>query len=136
MRAPIIPAKSALVATAIPTGDSVGFASISAIIVAPDSLCTDQDIDSGDGRHCPSPSLNSSSWAGFPTVRRPRQPRGLRSRLGLVRCPSATSRLIGEPLAFDAQQREISPHLIINAELDPVGIAEIELAQIPMQMSL
>src|ERR1700730_6566471 len=60
--------------------------------------------------------------------------RRLRSRLGLVCCPLLTSCLIGETFSFDALQREIGPRRVVNAELDAVGIAEVELAQIPFQM--
>ena len=62
--------------------------------------------------------------------------RRLRPRLGLVRCPLATSCLIGETFAFDALQGEIGPRHVVNAELDAIGIAEVELAQIPLQMGL
>jgi hypothetical protein len=65
-----------------------------------------------------------------------RSHRRLRSRLGLVRCPLATSCLIGQSLAFDALQSEIGPRHVVNAELDAIGITEIELAQIPFQMGL
>jgi len=47
----------------------------------------------------------------------------------------ATSCLISEPLALDALQGSFSPTKIIDAELDSVVVAEIELGQIPLQMS-
>ena len=65
-----------------------------------------------------------------------RRPRHRRSRLDRLRCPLATSRLIGETFAFDALQREIGPRHVVKAERDAIGIAEVELAQIPLQMGL
>ena len=44
------------------------------------------------------------------------------------------SRSIGEPLSDDAGERPVGPLYIINAERDPLVVAEIELGQIPVQM--
>ena len=48
--------------------------------------------------------------------------------------PSATSRFVGEPLALGAFQRERGALGVVHAELLPVGIPEIELGQIPLQV--
>lgn len=58
------------------------------------------------------------------------------SRLGRCFCPSATSRLIGEPLAFDAFKSFVGACNVVEAELDAVIIAEIELRNIPLQVRL
>ena len=43
-------------AIAIPGGESVGLASMSAMIFASDLVGADQDSGGREGRHCPSPS--------------------------------------------------------------------------------
>jgi len=45
-----------------------------------------------------------------------------------------TSRSIGEPLAFEAYEREIGAGYIIHSARFAVRIAEIELDQVPLQM--
>jgi hypothetical protein len=57
------------------------------------------------------------------------------SRLGCLFWPSATSRFVGEPLATHSKQRQIGAFHVINPELHSVRVAEIKLAQIPLQMS-
>ena len=44
--------------------------------------------------------------------------------------------VIGEPLAFDAEQSAGGASSIINAKLDAIAIAEIELGEIAVQMPL
>jgi len=110
---------SAPLAMAMPGGDSTGPASVIAMIVAPDSLRTDQDSDGGEGRQCPSPLSNGNlSCTGLP--------------LGGL----ATSCLIREPLPFDAIERTLRAAAVVNAEFFPVVISEIELGEIPPQMFL
>jgi len=46
----------------------------------------------------------------------------------------STSRSIGEPLSLEALQSNVGTAHVINAQPFAVGIAEIELAQIPAQM--
>jgi hypothetical protein len=77
---------------------------------APDSLCTDQASEDGDGRHCPSPSI---------------PPLGL----GAISC------FIRDTLAPRTLQRVISTLRVIHAKRNPVVVPEIELAQIPLQMN-
>ena len=48
---------------------------------------------------------------------------------------SDTSRSISQPLANDAFQSDIGACRIINAKLDPVRIAEIELRNIAVQVA-
>lgn len=43
---------------------------------------------------------------------------------------------IGEPLAFDALKEFGGTRGVINAELDAVAVAEIELGEIAVQVSL
>ena len=76
-------------------------------------------------------SKGNSSWSGSASRRYPRH---LRGRLGRLRSPLARSCLIGKPLADNAFQSEIGALLIVNAELNAVGIAEIKLRKIPLQM--
>jgi len=56
------------------------------------------------------------------------------SERGRVRYPLATSCSIGKPLAHCALYGEISARLVVNAHGDPIGVTEIELAQIAMQV--
>jgi len=60
-------------------------------------------------------SNGNSSWRGSEDADLYR-----RNRLGWVRCPLATSCLIGETLAFDTIQREIGAPHVVNAKLVPV----------------
>jgi hypothetical protein len=46
------------------------------------------------------------------------------------------SRSIGEPLSDDTPERAIGPLYVINSERNPLVVAEVELAQIPLQMLL
>ncbi len=46
------------------------------------------------------------------------------------------SRFISKPLAFDAEQRAIGARYIVDAQLDPVGVAEVEFGQITMKVAL
>jgi hypothetical protein len=46
------------------------------------------------------------------------------------------SRSIGEPLSDDTPERAIGPLYVINYERNPLVVAEVELAQIPLQMLL
>ena len=99
---------------------------------APDSLRNDQDSDGGEGSQCPSPLSNgNSSWSGSDglTLRCQCQ-RGL----GLCLRTFATSCLIGEPLALDASESNFGTSTVINSQLDPIVVAEIELRQIPPQL--
>lgn len=89
----------------------------------------------------PAPLSNGSSgWLGSnKTVGGRRQlllglGLGLGLGFGLFRWPSATSRLISQPLAFDADQRNISALFVVNAELNPIRIPEVKFAQIAPQM--
>ena len=63
-----------------------------------------------------------------------RHPRHLRSRLGLLRCPLATSCLISEALAFDTIKGSFRAPTVINAECDPIVVAEVELGQVLLQV--
>jgi hypothetical protein len=49
-------------------------------------------------------------------------------------CPASASCSIGEPLPFGTNDRQIGTRHVIDPELDPIGIAEIEFGQIPVQM--
>jgi hypothetical protein len=83
-------------------------------------------------RYIVASSNGNSSWSGSASIFLAR--RLGRGRLGRLRWPLATSCLIGQPLAFDALQREIGPRYVVNAKFNPVRITEVEFAQIPLQM--
>lgn len=44
--------------------------------------------------------------------------------------------IIGEPLAFNALENFCRAHGVVNAELDPVAVTEIEFREISVQMRL
>ena len=89
--------------------------------------------DGGDGCHDPSPSIKGNcSWRGSAGGCARRRFSEGRRRFGL---PSATSRSIGQPLAFCANERAVSAGQIVDTEADPVVMAEIKLSRIAMQVS-
>jgi hypothetical protein len=55
---------------------------------------------------------------------------------GSRRCPLSTNCSISQPFAFGADQGAIGPHLVVNTQFDAVEVTEIELSQIPLQVSL
>src|SRR5713101_6021429 len=79
---------------------------------APELVGAYQDSEAGSGRHAPIP------------------------RLSRLNDHLPTSRSIGESLADYAADRAISALSIINAELDPVTIPEIEFGKVAVQMLL
>ena len=46
------------------------------------------------------------------------------------------SRFISQPLAFDTNQGSVGAFDVVNFEFRPVGVSEIKLGNIPMQMFL
>ena len=52
-------------------------------------------------------------------------------RFGLL---ALRSRFIGQPLAFDAEQRAFGASSVVNAEFDAIGVAEIELGEIAVKV--
>src|ERR1051326_4002135 len=46
----------------------------------------------------------------------------------------ATSCFVGKPLALEATQRDLGTLNVVEAEFDPVGVAEIEFVAVPMQV--
>jgi hypothetical protein len=66
----------------------------------------------------------NSSWRGSPLSERDRVVDGF----------LATSCLIREPLALCTDKSAIGAGLIVDAELDPIVVAEIELGQIPINV--
>ena len=48
--------------------------------------------------------------------------------------PCSTSRFIGQPLANDTFERDFCAHRVVETNLFPVAVTEVELAQITMQM--
>ena len=48
----------------------------------------------------------------------------------------ATRLSVGQPLAGDAFDRECGPRCVIETERDPIVIAEVEFAEIPLQVLL
>ena len=62
--------------------------------------------------------------------------RQCRSDFGRLRWPLATSCFIGQPLALGTFDREVGALNVIKSEFDSMGIAEIKLAQVPLQMGL
>jgi hypothetical protein len=79
-------------------------------------------------------SNGNSSWHGSAAIFARRRHESC--RLGRLRWPFATSCFVGQSFSFDALQREVGPRGVVNAELDAIGIAEVEVAQIPRQMGL
>lgn len=80
-------------------------------------------------------SLNgNSSWPVSTLAGSRHSQRQRFSRLGLVRCPLATSCFIGQPLALGADDGEIGALGVVNAKLDAVAVPEIELTEIPLQV--
>lgn len=51
-------------------------------------------------------------------------------------CPFSTNCSISQPLALGTHQGEIGPCMIINPQLGPVGIAEVEFSQVSVKMRL
>jgi hypothetical protein len=56
--------------------------------------------------------------------------------LGLCFCPCDTSRFVGQALADGANNRNGGALLIVNPDLLPIGVAEIEFAKVTLQVSL
>jgi len=53
---------------------------------------------------------------------------------GRLRCPASTNCSVGQPLAFGADDGEVGALPVVNAQFDPVRVAEIELGQVAVQM--
>ena len=81
--------------------------------------------------HNVSSSKGNSSCAGCGSRRFPRHCLG---RLGRLRSPLATSRFVSEALAARSFNRQIGALHVVNTELDPIGVPEIELVQVAVQM--
>ena len=91
--------------------------------------------DDGDGCHDPSPSIKGSHSCRGSGLKVDRE----RRRLSVGRrvfAPRETSCSIGQPLALGADNRAVGARLVIDAERDPVVVAEIELGRVAMQMRL
>jgi hypothetical protein len=79
-------------------------------------------------------SNGSRSWRGSGSKdERGRRRLSERRRDGAAR---ETSCFISQPLALCAYQRAIGPRHVINAERDPIVVAEIKLGRVAMQMRL
>src|SRR5205823_6677830 len=93
---------------------------------APGLVGTYQDSEGGGGRHRSSPLSNgSSSWRGSPSRRLPRQ--GLERDFFFFARLSATSCLIGQPLALCALDRAIGALGILDADGGSMVVAKVEL---------
>ena len=55
---------------------------------------------------------------------------------GRPRCPASTNCSVGQSLALSTNQSQIGSGMIVISGLDPIRIAEVKLAEIPLQVSL
>ena len=53
---------------------------------------------------------------------------------GSRRCPCSTNCSIGQPLPLGALDSQVVASDIVDAQLDAVGVAEVELGQVAVQM--
>ena len=105
--------------------------SLGNIIVAPDSVGTCQDSEGGDDRHWSSPLLNGShNWRLSCKCQWRLRYRIYRSALA----PVEVSCFIGKTPALGSKQRAISAGNVVHAKLLTIAVAEIEFAQVAMQV--
>ena len=91
---------------------------------APELVGTYQDSEGGGERHGSSPSINCARFEG-----------GLERDFFFAR-PSATSCLVGQPLALGGPDRAIGAFAILNTEGGSVAVPEVKLGEVAVKMLL
>ena len=99
---------------------------------APGLVGTYQDSEGGSGRHRPLPPMSgNSSWRGSGSKANRARFLERRVRAGAAR---ETSCFVSQPLALCANQRAIGAGHVIDAQGDPVVVAEIKFRRVAMQV--